>query len=261
MAYEKELAVARDVVQKAGEIQLTNQSKLRDIELKSDMSPVTEVDRQCEQLIRDALLGAFPQDGFIGEESGDKPGTSGRRWIVDPLDGTRPYIRGIHTYSILIALEENSEFVIGIAHFPAIKETYRASTGEGAFCNGNRIHVSQTRDVTQVMGSCLGIIEKADSEEGKKLFSLMRQWDYTYGFMDAYSYMSLASGKLDVCISLIDKPWDRAAAACIVTEAGGQYSDLSGNRTVHSSSFVLSNGSLHDSIIKHFTERQHQPDN
>ncbi len=252
MPYSQELQTARDCAQKAGVIQLKSQAHLTAIEKKPDSSPVTEVDMQCENLIRDHLLTAFPDDGFIGEETEAITGTSGRTWIVDPLDGTRPYIRGIHTFSILISLSVDDQFVVGLAHFPAIQETYWASKGQGAYCNDKQIQVSPTTNISAAMGSCLGIIEKADSNEGKKLFSLMRQWDYTYGFMDAYSYMSVAAGKLDVCISLIDKPWDRAAAACIVTEAGGRFSDMAGEKTVQSSSFVLSNGHLHDLIIQHF---------
>ncbi len=252
MTYKKELDTVIAVARKAGEIQLKNQDNLKEITHKADDSPVTEVDRQCENLIRDTLLSTFPNDSFFGEEAGDIPGKSGRKWIVDPLDGTRPYIRGINTFSILISLEVNNEPVTGIAHFPAIKETYWASKKHGAFCNNKKIHVSRTSDMSAVMGSCLGIIEKAESEVGRKLFSLIRQWDYNYGFMDAYSYMGLAAGKLDICVSLVDKPWDRSAAACIVTEAGGTYSGITGNRTVNESSFVLSNGILHDAVIQHF---------
>jgi len=257
MIYEKELSIARDVALKAGEIQLARQTNLLNIELKSDQSPVTEVDKQCEQLIRDTLCKTFPSDGFFGEETEAFQGTSGRRWIVDPLDGTRPYIRGIPTYSVLIALEIDSDYAIGVVHFPALSETYWASSGQGAFCNDKPIHVSQTGEIRSVMGSSLGLIEEAETEEGKKLLSFMQRWGYNYGFMDALSYMYCAAGKLDICIGLIDKPWDRAAAACIVTEAGGKYSDLSGNRTIHNSSFVVSNGIIHNDIIAHFSRNPH----
>ncbi len=253
MLFKKELAVARDAARKAGEIQLARQSETVQTELKSDFSPVTEVDKQCEALIQKKLCNAFPQDGFFGEETGIDEGASGRRWIVDPLDGTRPYLRGIPTYSTLIALEINNEYVLGVIHFPARGETYWAARGSGAFCNNKPIHVSQTDEISQVMGSCLGIVEEAETEAGRKLLSFMREWNYAYGFMDALSYMYCASGKLDVCISLIDKPWDRAAAACIVTEAGGTYSDLSGKHTIHSSSFAVSNGRFHSDIITRFS--------
>ena len=252
MTYKSELNVAIETAQKAGTIQLKHQRRILDIKLKLDHSPVTEVDIECEKFIRNELLSAFPDDGFIGEETGDVTGKSGRTWMVDPLDGTRPYIRGIPTYSVLIGLEDNGEYTVGVTHFPAKEETYWASKGDGAFCNKKKIHVSSTKEMSEAIGSSLGIIEKMDSEEGKKLLTLLRRWDYVYGFMDAYSYMCVASGKLDICMGLIDAPLDRVTAACIVTEAGGCYSDLYGNKSIHKSSFVLSNGILHDQIIKHF---------
>lgn len=252
MAYTDELSLAIKTAREAGSIQLKYQCRVLNVEIKQDKSPVTEVDRECERLIRDELLSAFPEDGFLGEETDDISGESARRWIVDPLDGTRTYIRGIPTYSVLIGLEDNGECVVGVAHFPAKDETYWASKGNGAFCNKQMIRVSNTKDMSAVLGSSLGVIEKSDSVAGKKLITLMKKWDYIYGFMDAYSYMCLASGKLDICISLIDMPWDRAPAACIVTEAGGKHSDLYGIKSIHNSSFVISNGILHEQIIKYF---------
>lgn len=252
MTYNDELNVAMKAARKAGTIQLERRHEIVNIEIKQDRSPVTDIDKECELLIRGELLSAFPDDGFVGEETGIKKGKSGRTWMVDPLDGTRPYIRGIPTYSVLIGLDNNGEIVVGVVHFPAKSETYRAVKGSSAFCNNQRIHVSGTQKMSEVMGSCLGFIEKSGSKEGNKVLKLMRRWNYTYGFMDAYSYMCVASGKLDICIGLIDTPLDRAAAACIVTEAGGSYSDLQGNITINRSSFVLSNGILHDEILKHF---------
>ena len=252
LSYKNELDAAIALAHKAGTIQLKNQRKISTVEIKPDYSPVTDVDKQCENLIRNELLSAFPDDGFLGEETGDISGKSGRRWMVDPLDGTRPYLRGIPTYSVLIGLEDNGEYVVGVTHFPAKDETYWASKGSGAFCNKRRIRVSNTKDMSAVLGSSLGIVETFGSAEGKKLITLMQRWDYAYGFMDAYSYMSLASGRLDICISLIDMPWDRASAACIVTEAGGKYSDLNGKKSIHNTSFVLSNGIVHSQVIKHF---------
>ncbi len=252
MPFSKELNCATDAALKAGIIQREKQSRVVNIGYKADSSPVTEVDKQCEELIRDILFSSFPDDGFIGEETGNVSGKSGRTWIVDPLDGTIPYIRGIPTYSILIALEYNETIVAGVAHFPALEETYRASKGYGAFCNNRRIYVSSTENISSAIGSSLGLIDSAETSEGKKLLSFIQQWYYHYGFMDAYSYICVASGKLDLCINLSDKPWDRAAAACVVTEAGGKYSDIKGNKTIKNSSFILSNGVLQSQIIKHF---------
>ncbi len=254
ISYEKELLVARQASRAAGELQLSFLKSLPSVERKQDGSPVSEVDKSCELLIRDHITRAFPEDGFLGEESGSSIGTSGRSWIVDPLDGTRPYLRGIPTYSVLIALEDRSVPVVGVMHFPGLEETYWAARGGGAFFNGQPIRVSTTHDLTRAMGSALGFLERAETTEGARLFSLMRQWDYAYGFMDAYSYASVACGRIDASVNLLDKAWDCAAGACIVTEAGGSFSDVHGNRTVHNGSIVLSNGHLHAAILDWFSK-------
>jgi histidinol phosphatase-like enzyme (inositol monophosphatase family) len=247
MDYSKELSIAIDAAKIAGDIQRTRQPSI--IKEKHDGSPVTNIDTECEKFIITSLADAFPSDGFTGEESGVRPGKNSRQWLIDPLDGTRPYIRGIPTYSVLIALLNNSKPVAGVVHFPALQQTYWASQGHGAFCNGEPIRVSTVSGIDQAMGSCLGYFETAGTPLAQKVLHLIRRWNYHYGFMDAYSYMSVASGKIDLCVSLIDKPWDRAAAACIVQEAGGRYSDFSGIDTITGGSFLLSNGLLHDQAL------------
>ena len=249
MTYQKELKTALKAAKAAGKVQLKGLSQLKKIEFKEDHSPVTVIDRQCEDIIRGTILKAFPDDGFLGEESGYLEGKSGRRWIVDPLDGTRPYLRGIPTFSVLIALEDKDRFIVGVMYFPALKETYFATEGSGAFLNDRPIHVSRTDKLNKVMGTSQGFVEKADTDEGKKLFELMKKWDYNYGFMDAYSYASLAAGRLDLAVNLIDKPWDCAAAACVISEAGGQYSDIAGKQTIYEGSIVFSNGKLHQDAL------------
>jgi histidinol-phosphatase len=252
MSYDAELATAAEAALAAGAIQLDKRNNILRVEEKSDRTPVTEVDRLCETVIREMILKRFPDDGFLGEETGEEKGTSGRKWIVDPLDGTRPYIRGLPTFSALIALEDGGELALGCMHLPAMGETYLAQKGKGAFCNNSPIHVSPTKTVDRIMGSGLGFVEKAGTREGKKLVSLMGRWEYAYGFMDVFTYGCIASGKLDVCVSLLDKPWDCAAAACIVSEAGGTYSDLRGNRSVYNGSVIISNGFIHDSVVEYF---------
>lgn len=255
MTYSHELALALKAAEEAGAIQLKFEHNHPAIEFKGDRSPVTEVDRKCESLIQDRLMSAFPADGFYGEESGRIAGTSGRQWIVDPLDGTRPYLRGIPTYSVLIALEDAGDPVVGIIHHPALKITCWAARKSGAFLNGIPIHVSSAGSFDKTLGSAIGFVEKADSPEGKLLFNLVRTWDYLYGFMDAYTYVCVASGKIDIVVNLLDKPWDCAGAACIVREAGGKFSDIRGVPTVHSGSIVLSNGILHDQALAFFNQK------
>jgi histidinol phosphatase-like enzyme (inositol monophosphatase family) len=252
MLYDSELKAATAAALAAGAIQLDSRNEGLRIEIKHDKSPVTQVDKRCENVIRDALTKQFPHDGFLGEETTEEKGSSGRRWIVDPLDGTRPYIRGLPTHSVLIALEDGNELVVGCIHLPAMHETYRAQKGKGAFLNNGGIHVSSIKTLDRAMGSGLGFVEKAATTEGNSLVSLMQHWDYAYGFMDVFTYGCIAAGKIDVCVNLLDKPWDCAAAACIVTEAGGRFSDLSGNRSIYNGSIIMSNAFIHDAVLEYF---------
>src|SRR5207253_1373809 len=113
------------------------------VEWKQDNSPVTIADREAEALLRQTLLTAFPNDGFLGEESGDKPGSSGFRWIIDPIDGTRSFVRGIPIWATLVGLEYKGELIAGVTYLPALQETYRALRGDGAFRGDRPIHVSR----------------------------------------------------------------------------------------------------------------------
>lgn len=249
----RELETALDVCKAAGQIQLKERASLY-VEIKDDLSPVTQVDKACESLLVQRLNKAFPHDGFLGEETGETAGSSGRIWIIDPVDGTRPYIRDIPTYSVLLALMNgDGELELGVIHLPALSITCWATQGAGAFLNGNSIRVSTTSRFESTMGSALGFVEQQNTPEGQRLLRLMGQWDYAYGFMDAYSYVNVARGALDVCVNLLDKPWDCAAAACIVTEAGGKFTDCTGAPSIFGGSTVLTNGYLHDSVLASLT--------
>ncbi len=251
----EELRVARELCAQAARIQLDSHPSPGSVVAKSDGSPVTDVDRRCEALIVNGIGRAFPDDGILGEETGEHTGRSGRQWVVDPLDGTRPYIRGIPTYSVLLALEDRGEPVVGVAFLPGLGLECWASRGAGAFLNGERIHVSATTELGDAIGSALGFVERADEPIAAALLAMMRRWGYVYGFMDAYSYVAVASGKLDLCVNLLDKPWDCAAGACIVSEAGGRFSDIDGKVTTRNGTIVLSNGLLHETIVKHLAAR------
>jgi len=255
MNYSKELSVAINCAHRAGKLQMHALNGENNILRKEDASPVTDVDKACEEMICSTLTDIFPDDGFLGEESGGTNGSSGRRWIVDPLDGTRPYIHGIPTWSTLIALEEESVPVVGVINLPALNMTCWAGRGGGAVLNGAPVRVSRTSVLEEAMGRALGFLEHPDCTLRESLLALMRRWDYAYGFMDAFSYVCMASGRLDCCISLLDKPWDCAAAACIATEAGGKFTDVGGNGSVHNGTTVLSNGVLHPLILEHFSSR------
>lgn len=248
MPFDAELQAARRAADAAGAIQLARRGA-GDVSIKQDASPVTDVDRRCEALIRGELLGAFPADGFIGEESGAAGGRSGRTWIVDPLDGTRPYIRGIVTHAVLIALEDAAGPALGVIHLPAMRLTCWAARGGGAWCNGEPARVSATAAVADAIGSGLGYLQRYDEPLGARLFALLRRTGYSYGFMDAYSYVCLATGRIDFCVNLLDAPWDCAAAAAIIAEAGGRWSNADGVESVHRGTFVATNGILHQAVL------------
>ena len=252
MPYDQELKIALSAARAAGEIQMQHRGALLNIETKGDASPVTQVDRLCEEVIADRVRKGFPRDGFLGEETGEDKGSSGRKWIVDPLDGTRPYIRGIPTFSALIALEDGGDLVVGCMHLPGLGETYWAGKGGGAFLNDRPLRVSATAGLSEVFGSAFGYIEKAGGREAQRLLRLMGKWTYSYGFMDAYTYGCIAAGRIDVCVNLLDKPWDCAAAVCIIEEAGGRFSDINGKRSVYNGSCILSNGLVHDAVLEYF---------
>ena len=146
MAWERELKVAKRVAQEAGELALDYQRTGIIAEVKSDESPVTAADRACEKLIVDTLLLEFPEYGILGEEGANRSGSSGRKWIIDPIDGTRDFVRGIPLWAVLIGLEENGQVVAGAAYNPGQNWLLWAARGEGAWANSSRIQVSRKTD-------------------------------------------------------------------------------------------------------------------
>jgi len=255
MPYQLELDTALNAARAAADIQLKHLFTEKDIEFKPDHSPVSYIDRVCEDVIIDTLHKVFPNDGFLGEETGETQGNSGRTWIIDPLDGTRPYLKQIPTYSVLIALVEDNKPRVGVIHLPSLDEVYYAATGMGAYCNTKTIRVSNVKTLNQAYGSAFGHIPNLQTPAAQATLQLMNQWRFAHGFMDAYTYGCIASGRLDAAISLTDKAWDCAPAACIISEAGGRYSDLQGNETIFGGNFVISNGYLHDQLIENLATK------
>src|SRR5580693_2876889 len=149
MNFERELQFARRIASEAGE----NARRIRaggiSAETKADASPVTIADKDNERLIREAIELEFPTDGILGEEGSSRPGASGRRWIIDPIDGTRDFVRGNRLWCVLIALEEADESLVGVAHFPMLGETYWAARGSGAYLQEERLHVSAIASLAQ----------------------------------------------------------------------------------------------------------------
>ncbi len=242
-----ELAV--QAARQAGQLALRYYDGSFTVEHKADLSPVTVADREAEQLLRKVLLGAFPTDGFLGEEFGDTPGSSGFRWIIDPIDGTRSFVRGIPLWATLVGLEYRDEPIAGVAEVPALGHTYRALRGDGAYRNERRIHVSNVGELSQalVFYSSLSWFIKAGRREA--FLELVRRTDRTRGYGDFYGFVLVAQGSGELMVEHGVHAWDVAAIQPLIEEAGGRFSNWSGQATIHSPDVIISNGKLHDAAL------------
>ena len=210
------------------------------IETKPDLTPVTEADRAVEAELRRILADERPDDAILGEEQGAE-GTGTRRWLVDPIDGTRNYSRGIPVWATLIALEAQGVVQLGVVSAPALASRWWAERGTGAFANGERVHVSAIASIEN------SVLSFAIENEVPPI--AQRAW-HARGFGDFWSYMLIAEGCVD---GAVDGPgvneWDLAATQVIIEEAGGRFSDFNGETRIDSGSAVASNGLIHDELL------------
>jgi histidinol-phosphatase len=216
---------------------------------KSDNSPVTVADREAEAHLRKVLLEAFPGDGFLGEEFGDQPGTTGFRWVVDPIDGTRSFVRGVPHWATLIGLEHAGEPVAGVAYEPVIDRIWRAVRGRGAFREDQRIHVSRIdclADSTMFYSSVSWFVKAGRQKE---FMDLVARTQRQRGFGDYYGHLLVAQGAGEFMAEHGVHAWDIAALKVIVEEAGGRFTDWNGRPTIHSPDCLASNGLTHDAVL------------
>jgi histidinol-phosphatase len=220
------------------------------VEWKKDRSPVTIADREAEQLLRTTLLGAFPDDGFLGEEFGDKLGTSGFRWIVDPIDGTRSFVRNIPLWATLVGLENQGDAIAGVVVAPALGHTWRALRGDGAYRGERRLHVSDVDDLKNatLFYTNLSWFARAGKSQQFQALSALTQNQRGYG--DFWGHVLVAQGSGDVMAEHGVHVWDVAAVKPIIEEAGGRYSDWDGRPDLHRPDVVVSNGKLHEAALR-----------
>ncbi len=223
------------------------------VEWKADESPVTVADRAAEQAIKAVVAAAFPADGWLGEETGTSGGTSGRRWIVDPIDGTRNFVRGVPLWATLVACEEDtpqgSRIIAAAAGIPALDEWYDAVLGGGARCNGAAIHVAPTATLSEALW-CFetpGWFRKQGL--GRVFDALAERTALQRGLGDAYGHLLVASGRAEVVVEPHLAVWDVAATSLIVSESGGRFSDLAGTPSLRSGDAVVTNGALHQPVL------------
>jgi histidinol-phosphatase len=254
----RDLALALALADASDELTMNHFRTTFAIRTKSDRTPVSEVDEAVERMLRARLAAERPGDAVVGEEFGTSPGitagTSGhtetaRRWIVDPIDATKNYIRGIPVFATLIALEENGILIAGVVSAPALHRRWYAARSEGAFCNGDRIRVSSAAEIEEAHLSYddLAGFTKAGLET--QFLDAARRFGRTRGFGDFWSHMLVAEGAIDAAIEPEVALWDLAALQLIVEEAGGRFTSLRGEPRPDAGSAVSTNGILHDKVL------------
>ncbi|MEA2239139.1 MAG: histidinol-phosphatase [Thermoanaerobaculia bacterium] len=223
------------------------QSLTLSVRTKLDRTPVSEADEEVERVIRERLENERPDDGILGEEFGAR-GDAKRRWIIDPIDATKNYIRGIPVFATLIALDEQ----VGVVSAPAIGQRWWASRGDGAFANERSIRVSA---ITEIGGAQLCYDDVPGFEKyglGEKFLALARECSRTRGFGDFWAHMLVAEGAAEIAVEPEVAHWDMAAVKVIVEEAGGRFTNLRGEARADGGSGVSTNGLLHDDVLRAF---------
>ena len=204
-------------------------------EYKGDDSPVTRADREAEALIRSRIESRFPDHAILGEEYGQQ-GADGasHRWLLDPIDGTKSFIRGVPLYGVLIGLEIDGRSEVGAVYFPALDEMVYAASGEGCFWNGRPAHVIDTEDLSRSFISFTDAASFAKHGRGEAWQRVQDAAYYRVGWSDAYGHALVATGRLELMMDAVMNPWDCGPFPVILREAGGYFGDWSGNETSYS---------------------------
>ncbi len=251
-----DLELALDAATTAGKLTLQYfRSRSLKVDAKRDNSPVTEADRNAEKKIVSLIRSKFPKDGFLGEEFGEKPSANKRKWIIDPIDGTKSFIHGVPLYGVMLGLEIEGEMRVGVVDLPALGETCYAETGGGAFRNVSRLFVSQVSDLSQatLLTSSESYLTDTTGKHAfdnlKKKAKLLRMWG------DCYGHTLIAAGQADVMVEPKMMPWDSAALVPIIEEAGGMCFDYAGKRTIYGKGLLTANRALGEKILRSLSDK------
>jgi histidinol phosphatase-like enzyme (inositol monophosphatase family) len=218
-------------------------------ERKADNSFVTVADRESEKYLRATIEKAFPDDAIHGEEEGEKPGGSNRRWILDPIDGTYSFVHRVPLYGVLIGLEIECEAVLGVVNLPALDELVYAGRGVGCFWNDGPARVSATKSLSDalLLATDFGACEQHGFGRAAEILQHRVHARRTWG--DAYGHVLVATGRADIMLDPIMNVWDCAALLPILEEAGGTFTDWQGQRTIRGGNAISTNGSLFESVM------------
>ena len=234
----------------AGDITLKYFRRQPETSTKKDGSYVTIADREAEAYLRRQIAERFPGDGILGEEEGEFAGQSGRRWIVDPIDGTFAFVHGVPFYGVLVALEIEDELSVGVINIPALGEIVSAAMGCGCFLNAEPTRVSTTPALAEALLLCtdFGAAEKHGLAPAMSRLQRRAKVSRTWG--DCYGYVLVATGRADVMLDPVMNLWDCAPLLPIMEEAGGTFTDWGGDRTVSGGNSIATNGVLFAEVMK-----------
>lgn len=242
------LDFALDAAWQAGRFTLAHYQTGVAVDRKADDTPVTLADRGAEELLRRLIAQRFPKHGVMGEEHGVTERDSDHRWIIDPIDGTQSFIRGVPLYGVLLGLEIAGEMVVGVVHLPALGEMLGAALGAGCRWNGRAARVSHVANLNEALLAYTDVAMLEQHPSGcwprlREATKLQRGWS------DCYGYVLVATGRAEIMLDPIVSPWDVAPLPPILRECGGRFSDWDGRERIDGGNGVATNGRLHEAVL------------
>ena len=243
------LDFATDLALEAGELTLEYYGAVVEHDAKGDGSPVTIADKEAERLIRGRVEKRYPSHSILGEEYGESNAGARVRWILDPIDATRSFMRGVPLYGVLIGIEVEGGAAVGVAHFPPLRETVAAGKGLGCTWNQKPCRVSPVTRIEQAVVCTTDVERILGRAEGAGGRRLQQQCAFSRTWGDCYGHALVATGRIEAQVDPVMAPWDAGPFLTIVTEAGGRFTTLEGEATLHGGSGVSTNGHLHDFVL------------
>ncbi|MFE8597935.1 histidinol-phosphatase [Archangium violaceum] len=242
------LQAAEEVARKSGDVALGYFRQGVTVDTKGDGTPVTVADQTAEKTAREWIEARFPEDGILGEEFGETRAGAKRRWILDPIDGTKTFIRGVPLWGTLVAVAEGEKILAGAAYFPPVGEMLVAAPGQGCWWNGKRTRVSAEADLSKALVLSTDERFLVHPERGAKWRTLTSKAAVARTWGDCYGYLLLATGRAEVMVDELLSPWDAAALQPIVEEAGGVFTDWTGARTSFGGNGIATNAALAEQV-------------
>jgi histidinol-phosphatase len=245
-------SAAEEFAEAGGKTTLNYFKQSFELEFKGDDSPVTNADREAEKVIRQMIRERYPDHGIIGEEFGSEREDSDVVWILDPIDGTQSFIHGVPFYTTLIGILVNNEPSVGVIYAPALGEMVSAAIGHGVTLNGKKTGVRSCEELSKATFLSTEVITFEQHGFSEAFSELLNRTRIHRTWGDAYGHLMVATGRADIMVDPILNIWDAAALLPIVTEAGGSYTDVNGNRSIETGNAISANKELIPEILTFF---------